>query len=206
MVCAGGEVAVSVPGDVTITFPVYRYHPQEDMGPGCVGTFKMEETPFPVAGTVSGFLGSLVHGQFEYRSSPESGTQGMGLFRSAFHLSRPQVVPGGLLDAAGRDIPILDYDGPDRPRTGPVAFFAGFAGIAGWRYRHRFTFGAAEQLRLEEFKKRLARLMRQSKGFPRPIHQIEAAGSFLEVMEVEFGRERARHFHKEYRFPNWVRR
>ena len=193
------------PDKVKISFPVYRYHPKEDMGPGCVGRFKMYETPVPVRGSWSAIKLSLAGKYIEHAMSIDSGTSGMGLFRSGYHLSLPQVVPGGILDAAGRDIPILDYDGPEHPRSGLVRFFAGFAELAGLRYPHRYTFGEARQLTLEEFKSRLTKLMHQQKGFPRPIKQINEAQTFLEVMMVEFGEERARHFHKEYEFPNWVR-
>lgn len=140
----------------------------------------------------------------KYLASKDTGTEGLGLLRSWYHLSVAQVVPGGILDAAGRYFPIVGYCGATHPRDKIVDFFAGFAEIAGLRYNHKFTFGPPEQLDLDAFKNILIQKMRRSKGFPRPIKDVQNAGSFLEIMMIEFGEERAKHFYKEYTVPNWL--
>lgn len=48
--------------------------------------------------------------------------------------------------------------------------------------------------------------MRSSRGFQQPFNEIEKASSFLEVMSVELGDERAQRFNIEVEIPNWVRR
>ena len=185
-----------------IHFPLYRYHPPEDMGPGRVGTLKLYSTPFPVRPNIPAYCRSIIANepQYVFRSRPESGTQGMGLFQSDYHLSVPQVAPGGLLDASGQDIPIIGYNGADHPRPGLVHFFMGFAEIAGWRYSHHFQFGEPVQLTLPDFKKKLIGRMSASKGFPRPIKAIKEAETFLDIFKIEFGEKRAKHFYKEYEY------
>ncbi len=199
------QVTADVPTKIEITFPVYRLHPPEDMGGGTVGTLKHLASPYPVRQSWRYIWRRMSEEGFGWADDPSQGTNWMGLFRSGDHLSRAQTVPGGLLDASGKFIPILDYDGPLKPRRGILHWFADFAIIAGHRYTHRYTFGTPEQLELDAFKARLIKAMYQAKGFPRPAAKIKAATSFLEVMEVEFGKNYARHYCKTLSFENWKR-
>lgn len=193
------------PSEVKITFPVYRYHPKEDMGHGAVSCLKMNATPYPVADSWNALKLNISGKRLEYLRSDGKGTNGLGLFLSWSYLTISQVLPGGILDAAGRHTPILDYDGTDEPRGTFRETLASISELTGKKYNHRFTFGQPEQLDLECFKERILKYMFQQKGFARPVSQIKSAQSFSDVMRVEFGDVAVERFLQEQTFPNWVR-
>ncbi|MCB1377898.1 MAG: hypothetical protein KDK08_16735 [Rhizobiaceae bacterium] len=147
------EAIASVPTSVTVTFPIYRYHAVEDMGSGSFNRLKLLESPLPVRDSWDATRENFFGDRLDYLRHPRKGTDGIGLLKSDIYLIQPQVVPGGILDAAGRDIVILDYDGRDEPRPSWVSFLAGFVEIAGWRYSHRYTFAEPTQLTLDELRR-----------------------------------------------------
>ncbi|WP_208353072.1 hypothetical protein [Pseudaestuariivita rosea] len=163
----------------------------------------MFETAVPVRNTLKDFFESE-RDRLKWLASGGGGTGGMGLILDSDPPFKSSVVPGGLLDCSGRHIPIIDIDAPKQADVGLKLVALETFGFFIKRFEYRYSFGKPEQLTLEEFKSRLIKLCYQEKGFPRPIKSINAANSFREIMEVEFGKERVDRFYKTEKIKNWI--
>lgn len=177
--------------EIEITFPIIRYHPlivHRD-GVKIRKTHTLLDAPMRIGGSPDG-SDYLRHG-------------GTGLSRNSEYPSKSAVLPGGILDASGRHIPILDIDAPENKPNVIINIISVF--IAEVRtFRYKQSFGEPEQLKLEEFKDRLIKLGKEERKMPRPTKKILAAKSFYEVMEAECDPEITKAYYKTVWVKNWI--
>lgn len=177
---------------IEVTFPVIRYHPLVEHRDGV----KIKKTriyldkPKTIWGSADGSE-YLRHG-------------GTGLSRSADYPSKAAVLPGGILDANGRHIPILDIEARNSKPNSLVEFLFNCLSSLFLTYRYRYSFGEPEQLELQDFKDRLIKLSKEERKMPRPTKQILAAKSFYEVMEAECEPEIVKAYYKTVLVKNWL--
>ena len=175
--------------EIPIKFPVYQHHPPYDFGNGTIRTLLLNSTNAPVL-TFPVFLGLR-----QYES---------GLSRNTDFPSKSDLVPGGVFDAGGVYIPIVDVDAPMNPPTGIKSLVLGTYSIFIATFQHRLCFGEPIQLDLEDYKSRLIKLMHQQKRLPRPTAQLKKAKSFYDVMSVECGEKVMEKYYKTEVVKNWI--
>lgn len=186
---------------IEITFPIYLYHPPYGAGGDLYnkqrtygGTLYIKDIAFLDSPT-------SIWGSHDGRDLHRHG--GIGLSRSARYPSKAAALSGGILDAKGLHIPILDLDAPQDPPKGLAAFCLGFWSLFR-TYKYRYSFGEPEQLSLDEFKERLIKLCYQEKRMPRPIKKFKAAESFHDLVTVECGKVMMDEYYKTVEVKNWI--
>ncbi len=176
---------------IEVTFPIIRYHPPIEYRDGVKirKTRTLLNAPMTPWGSADGSE-YLRHG-------------GTGLSRSAEYPSKETLLPGGILDANGHHIKILDIDAPEDKPGRVFEFFLNLFGLFR-TYRYRYSFGKPEQLTLDEFKNKLIMLGKEEKKMPRPVKKILSAKSFYEVMEAECERDIVNSYYKTVWVKNWL--
>lgn len=172
---------------VEITFPIYRYHPAIH---GVCLDFAYFDAPCSVIGP-------------PYHQFPHGGR---GLSRAPEFPCREHILPGGILDAAGRHIPILDIDAPDSPPWLPLRLPLALFGILR-TYRYRYSFDEPEQLSLDDYKTKLLAIIKAEKLDPhsrRPVRRIKAAESFLDIHRADLPEVLIARYHKTALVKNWI--
>lgn len=186
---------------IKITFPIYIYHPPYGAGGGLYNPQRTYGGTLYVKDLIFIDSPTSIWGSHDGTDLHRHG--GMGLSRSVVYPSKAAAIPGGILDAKGLHIPILDLDAPQNPPKGLAAFCLGFWSLFR-TYKYRYSFGEPEQLSLDEFKERLIKLCYQEKRMPRPIKRIKAAESFYDLMTVETDTDMMEEHYKPVEVKNWI--
>ena len=177
--------------EIPLTFPVIRYHPPYTHVSGAVAyrSDHWVDRPLTIWGSKNG-QDMMRHG-------------GRGLSRNWIPPSRSQVLPGGVIDAKGIHVPIVDVDAPDEPVMGLRHILLMLPPIFK-TFEYRFSFGEPKQLTLAEYKSKMIELNKKERRMPKTWKKIEKAENFYDAMAADIPLDILKVYHGPVTVKNWI--
>lgn len=174
-------------------FPVLRYHPPLNYDSGAVSTRSEAflDSPLTVWGQRDWNQDFTRHG-------------GRGLSRNAWWPPCRQIVlPGGVVDANGLHVPILDIDAPETAKANLLTRLAQIPPLF-FTFQYRFHFGEPEQLTLDQYKSMMIDLNKKEKKMPNTWKKIEKAESIYDAMAADIAPAIMKVYYGPVRVKNWI--